>query len=175
MISTTMREIRNHKDSRYLPDVVQSLLLAEFMQPSDEIFLVSPWVTDLHVINNTAGQFSAFFPTWECRNIRFSEVLSAYAERGTQIYVALRDDPVNTPFLKLFQGIPSPICDHIHIRRAATLHEKGLLTRHFYLSGSFNFTLSGITMNEEIARLELAPSLIAETHIILSKRWKEGA
>ena len=57
----------------------------------------------------------------------------------------------------------------IHV--AQELHEKGFLGDGFYLSGSMNFTFSGVTLNEEAVHYSVDPSFVAEARILYGARW----
>jgi phosphatidylserine/phosphatidylglycerophosphate/cardiolipin synthase-like enzyme len=45
------------------------------------------------------------------------------------------------------------------------LHTKGLVGDDYFLSGSMNFTESGIRLNEESIRLELDPEAVAQARL----------
>lgn len=45
-------------------DVLSSLLVAEIAQPSAELWIVSPWITDLDLLDNRAGRFDYLEPAW---------------------------------------------------------------------------------------------------------------
>ena len=51
------------------------------------------------------------------------------------------------------------------------LHEQGILGDGFYLSGSMNFTFSGISLNEEAVHFIVEPSTVAENRVIFLSRW----
>lgn len=45
---------RTSRQSEVL-DVLSSLLVAEIAQPSAELWIVSPWITDLDLLDNRTG------------------------------------------------------------------------------------------------------------------------
>ena len=81
----TSRVIR--KDSVYcnsqIRDLLQSLFAAEFICPSSHLWLVSAWVSDIPVLDNTGMGFAAISPRWGPRKIRLSEVLVELAAQGS--------------------------------------------------------------------------------------------
>ncbi len=168
------RVIRSWQSIRVLPDLIQSIFAAEILSPSGELWLVSPWVSDIPVLDNRAGEYTVLVPTWDRIPIRLSQVLLYLAGRSTRICVATRNDDHNQPFLHALHDKVTSSESSIQIREAPLLHEKGLLGGNFFLSGSFNFTYYGITLNEEIAYLYTDPTLVAENSIAFRERWTEG-
>ena len=49
---------RTSRQSEVL-DVLSSLLVAEIAQPSAELWIVSPWITDLDLLDNRTGRFDS--------------------------------------------------------------------------------------------------------------------
>ena len=91
----------------------------------------------------------------------------AGAPTSTSSHVLTSEHRISPTSRQLGATLP----ERIHIRTAALVHEKGLLTDHFFLSGSFNYTLTGITMNDEAAHLFTDPSKVAEQHLAYGNIW----
>ena len=53
-----------------------------------------------------------------------------------------------------------------------SFHAKGLLGADYFLSGSMNLTLSGISVNGEHLVLRTDPAAVAEQAIELESRWE---
>jgi phosphatidylserine/phosphatidylglycerophosphate/cardiolipin synthase-like enzyme len=91
---------------------------------------------------------------------------------GTHVRMAVRDDGYSDTFTDAMvrdsRGVPE---DALRIHRADRLHEKGLLSDHYYLRGSFNFTHNGLRSNEEAATLHTSPQEIAEAMMAYAQRW----
>lgn len=150
-------------------NLLQSILAAELVAPSREIWLVSPWISDVSVIDNRSAAFSTIEPTWARRQISLSEVLFALINRGTRVVVATRPDHHNERFLYALRtavasaGLAERVLVHQDGREA--LHEKGLLGDDYFVSGSMNFTESGIRINDELLTFELAESVVAQARL----------
>ena len=168
MNSIQPRQIRNRQATRFLPDLLQSIFVGELLAPSEELWLVSPWISDIPIINNEAGQFRSLVPEWDLAPIRLSQILQYLAKHSTKIYIAMRDGKHNKPFLQYSE------IDGVNIYVAPFLHEKGLLGDDYFLSGSFNFTFNGITLNEEMAHLYTDKAVIAANRISFNERWRES-
>ena len=54
----------------------------------------------------------------------------------------------------------------------ATLAAKGLLGERYFLNGSMNLTVSGVSVNEEHVVLRLDPSLLAQQRLEFTERWE---
>lgn len=168
------REIRNQQSLHHLRDVIQTLFGAELLAPSKHLWLVSPWISNIRVLDNRAGEFAVVAPEWPRSEIRLTQCLVYLADRGTEVHVAARDAELNQPVLERLRDAARYLPGRIHVHTAATLHEKGLLGDRFYLEGSLNFTKSGITTSEEKVVLHVDPALIAENRVAFRKRWNGG-
>jgi len=163
------RYIHSRLTSRQVPDLLQTILVAELISPSQNLWLVSPWISDIPVIDNTANTFQALEPSWYRSKIRLSQVLASLTQQGTMVYVATRPDSHNNSFLETLKTKADP--DYLSIHKAEELHSKGILSDSFYLAGSMNFTFNGITVNQETLSYETDPTAIAEQKLNFRARW----
>jgi hypothetical protein len=138
-------------------DLIQLLFACELIAPSRCLWLVSPWITDLDIIDNKDGGFSALEPTWGARPIRLTEVLARLAEQGTVLRVAMRPirhERANADVARKLIDIGSSVdTDQVQVIEREELHTKGLLGDDYFLAGSMNFTRSGVEVWDE--RIEL--------------------
>lgn len=139
---------RGGGQARLVNDLLQTLLLTELLAPSKEFLVLSPWVSDIVVIDNSAGQFKSILPGMSARPIRFTEVLTELARRDTRVRIMMRDDDKNLAVRARLESLnasgPRP---EVLIRD--NLHDKGLLSDRFHVHGSMNFTYFGQAVNEE--------------------------
>ena len=81
-----------HKSSWRCQDEVRELLQAifvgEMLAPSQCLWLVSPWISDIPVIDNRAGAFDALDSSWGPRALRLGEVITRSLQIGTTVVVA---------------------------------------------------------------------------------------
>ena len=143
------RYIHTKATARQVPDLLQNIFVAELLSPSSCLWLVSPWVSDIPVIDNRTNGFLSFEPRWVRSLVSLSQVLAKLLELGTTVHIATRPDDHNTAFLDRMRRLAEPDGLSFHVHSAEELHEKGILADGFYLSGSMNFTFNGITLNEE--------------------------
>jgi len=168
---TAQRDLRWRESGRAIGDLLQSVFASEVLCPSDRLWLVSPWVSDIPVLDNSAGQFATLAPELERVHVRLSEVFAYLAEQGTQIRVAVRDLERNRPFCTAMATAVARCPGRVVVHQASELHEKGLLGARYYLCGSFNLTFGGISMNEEVGHFITDPEAVSAHRIQLASRW----
>ena len=156
------RDLGTRSGDVALRELIQSLLIGELVHPSPRVWLVSPWLSDTVVVDNSSGGFASVVPEWEERPIRLAETLIALKERGSDVRVVTTNDLRNRLLLERLER------GNVRVR-IDKLHAKGLLTDAFYLAGSFNFTHNGITRSTESASLTLDPARIGERFL----QWRE--
>ena len=165
------RYIHSRLSSRQVPDLLQAIFVAELTTPSRCLWLVSPWISDIPVIDNSANTFLCLEPSWSRDRLRLSQVLATLAEQGTTVHVATRPDSHNRSFIEGLQARISGTEVTIQLHVQEELHAKGILGDGYYLAGSMNFTYNGITVNEEALYYETTPEVIAEQQVIFNSRW----
>lgn len=80
-------------------ELLSGLFAAELCAPSKCLWLVSPWISDVELIDNTAGSFD-LLTRFGKRPIRLAEILVALAGGGTSIVVGTTSDRHNSWFAK---------------------------------------------------------------------------
>jgi hypothetical protein len=134
---------------------------------------VSPWVSDIAIIDNRAGAFGGLNPLWGQRRLRLSEVLRRLLGLGAEVVIATRPDEHNVTFKTVMEdhtrsdGTRTRITWHFE----EELHTKGLLGDDYYLGGSMNLTYRGVEVLEETVLFEVDAEAVARTRLILHDRW----
>jgi phosphatidylserine/phosphatidylglycerophosphate/cardiolipin synthase-like enzyme len=139
----------------------------ELLLPSNDVFLVAPWISNIVVFDNKLGQFSALDPDWGKRDIRLVEVLVSAAKNGARIHVLTRPDPHNQHVEGRLKEAMSDVglSETLNWKTIPTLHSKGLLTDSFYLDGSMNLTESGVHLNDETIAISFMTGEIAAARV----------
>ena len=96
------------RQTRTLNDLMQNLLVAELLAPSRQLWVLSPWISDVDVIDNTAGQFKTVLPGSPSRRIRLTEVLIELARRGSEVRVLTRDVESNIVVRQRLENVGGP-------------------------------------------------------------------
>lgn len=165
------RYIHSRLSSRQIPDLLASIFVGELITPSKCLWLVSPWISDIPVIDNTANTFGCLEPFWSRSRIRLSQVLATLAERGTTVHIATHPDSHNHSFIEQIKARIEHQDYKVRFHITEELHAKGILGDGYYLAGSMNFTYNGIILNEEAITYETSPEVIAEEQVIFTNRW----
>lgn len=156
-----------------IADLLQGIFTAELIRPSTCLWIVSPWVSDIAVIDNRVGAFSGLDPTWGQRHLRLSEVLRALLRVGGEIRIATRPDRHNDWFFRTLQDDTRSdgTSGLVTWQFSDDLHTKGLLGDDYYLGGSMNLTYNGVQVLEETVTFETDPEAVARTRLIMYDRW----
>jgi hypothetical protein len=175
MNASGSRIIYAQGSSRQLQPLLQAIFVAECLSPSPSIWIVSPWITDIPILDNQTGSLSYLEPSWGPTNVSFSLVLVKLLSLGTNLYVATRPDEHNRAFLNRLRDRAPSGDSSLHLFQADELHEKGILGSQYFLSGSMNFTYNGIFVTEELAHYYTSPEIVAENRIRFANRWRRDA
>lgn len=152
--------------SLQLADCLSSLFALELMCPGPEMYLISPWISNIALISNRFGQFRAIMGDSGEGDLRLATILHTLAERGVKVRIMHRSKHQQTEeYLNLLP-------ENIERRGIETLHEKGLITHNFYLRGSMNFTYSGVNLNDESVELTTDPQDVALALLEARQRWE---
>lgn len=170
MSSREGRYIHSRTSCRQITDLLQLIFLSELIMPSRCIWIVSPWISDIPVIDNRANQFQSFEPDWGRHKARISQVLNRLLGLGTTVHVATRPADHNDHFIRTLQT--NTLDEYkLFVHLSEELHEKGILGDHYYLGGSMNLTYNGISLNEEAVYYYTHPRVVAENRLVLAARW----
>lgn len=171
----TMRHVRTSAFSsrEELSDALQGLFVSELLTPSQPLWIITPWISDVPLVDNRAGGFAGLLPGLPLRWIRLTELLLDQLARGGSIVIACRPDMHNQTFVSQFKRRceESGLESRVVIRLAEDLHEKGLLTSHLLLSGSMNLTYNGLRRLEESVLLTDNSDTVARTRHAYEDRW----
>ena len=173
VVSSTRKIFRTKATGNFeVRELLEAVLISELIMPSPVIWLVSPWITDLEILDNRNAALSALVPTWGLRRIRISEVLASVLDR-TKVYVVTRPDPHNNAFLSKMEDLAraTELSNNLVVIRQKTLHLKGLLGRDYYLSGSMNLTYNGVEINDEGVTFERSSEAIAAARIHFQENY----
>ena len=166
------RDLHGPAQARGVRDVFQSLFAAELLNPSPKLWLFFAWISDVEILDNSAREFAALEPDWPAAPIRLTQVLRALLSRGVQLRLIIREHGHNDYFIARLQTLKARYGDLLKWTVERSFHAKGLLGADYFLSGSMNLTLSGISVNGEHLVLRTDPAAVAEQAIELETRWE---
>jgi phosphatidylserine/phosphatidylglycerophosphate/cardiolipin synthase-like enzyme len=151
--------------------LLQSMFVGEMLGSGYRIWIVSPWVSNVVLIDNRSGNFDSLSPEWGRREIRLADVLIGLMARGVEIVLVTRDLETNLPFLNRLHeaAVMHAVDDQLIVRLDPLLHTKGILLSHSLLIGSMNLTYNGLEMNDEWIQFSIDPDDIATTRLEFAK------
>ena len=122
-------------------ELLQTVFTAELLSPSRCVWIVSPWLRDIPVLDNSTGAFLALCPDFPRSEVRLTGVLRELITRGTSIVIATRPEPGNRQVIDGLHGMAHRGAVVFHER--AELHAKGIVGDKYSLLGSMNLTYNG--------------------------------
>jgi hypothetical protein len=150
-----------------LTGCLKSLFVQELLSPSEELYLSSPWLSQVVLIDNRFGQFRAITRELDKSELNLVDILWLLAEKGTHIRIeCLPQHPTTEECLRYLQRT------NVEYRYKQKAHFKGLATQNFYLRGSMNFTHSGVYINDEGVELTDDPTDIFRAWQEARASWK---
>jgi len=149
-------------------ELLQWMLLGELMAPGGQrLWLVSPWISNVVVLDNRAGGFNGVNPEWGAREIRLVEIAVQLMARGCSLAVATSLDDHNVGFIDaLSEGAAEiGLIEQLRIIRRENLHTKGILLSRGLLTGSMNITYRGLELNDEAVIYDTSTESVAQARI----------
>jgi hypothetical protein len=143
-------------------DALAFVFAQELLLPSQHVFVVAPWISNIPILDNRKGSFMALNPEWPRTDIHLAQVLTTLATCGTRLHIHVGIDSHNRYFeSKLNEaladaGVPGQ-CQWTAHRH---LHTKGILTDQVLVSGSMNITRNGIRLLDESVDISFAPEIV---------------
>jgi hypothetical protein len=171
MIQQNIRFIYSVHTQWEIKDLLQSIFMGELLSPSRCIWLVSPWISDIQIIDNRSNQCTTIEPDWARKQVYLTDLITKLGELGSVIRIATRKDKHNDRFLSELKRKSDKLNKNIFFYENTILHEKGILGDQYYLSGSMNLTQNGIAFTEESLKYITDRSMVSENRITFSSRW----
>ncbi|WP_333983550.1 phospholipase D-like domain-containing protein DpdK [Burkholderia gladioli] len=169
------RDLITPRQRQALADVLSGCLLSELLAPSEPLWLVSAWVSDIEAIDNAGGAFEALAPDWPRGPIRLSTVLARIVELGGSIFVGMNNDVHNESFIERLKSIHRFAPLRVRWAVAEQLHQKCLCGSRFALRGSMNVTWNGLNAKEEQMTLTTTLADVQRLRLELNDRWFNAA
>lgn len=154
-------------------EVLCSILIAEFLDPSPRVYVHSAWISDISIIDNSAGTFAGIDDQWEERPIRLSEALVTCMRNGSRVSLLTNDAPHNSAFrTRLEEASRSAgVEQRLRCREDTEMHSKGLFTERVALRGSMNLTYLGLAAKHETLDVDTNPEVVAEFLLNAELDW----
>lgn len=169
-MSHSRQFLQSAVDSRNsVRELLQIVFAAELLSPSRCLWLVSPWLRDVPVLDNTTGTFLTLCPEFPRTEVRLSLVLRALIERGSQVVIATRPEVANRQVIDGLQGSTgeNPLVFH----ERAQLHAKGIVGDTFSLIGSMNLTYNGLERLTEMLIFQTEQAVVGQLRLSFQREY----
>jgi PLD-like domain len=152
--------------------ILSAALLSELVFPGDSLWVVSGWITDVEVLDNTQGAFDMVLGDSPPTMCRLSQMLALIAGAGAHLHVVTRPGKHNEAFVRRLRAA---VTDErrLGIILDPSVHEKTICGREWLFSGSMNFTVSGLGSNEESVTYRVSSREASQAQLDFAERWKE--
>ncbi len=150
-------------------EVLQLLFAAELLMPSKCLWVVSPWLRDIPVLDNSSGGFSSLCPDFQNADIGLVAVLRELLGRGSRIIIATRPEPGNSQVLDLLRDKQPG--DNLFLLERSELHAKGIVGDNVALFGSMNFTYNGLERLTEMLVLQTQPNEVETLRLLFKEEY----
>jgi len=145
-------------------ELLQFMFMAELISPGEKLWLVSPWVSNVPILDNRSGLFGSLDPTWGQRVVRLNEILVRLLSLNTEVIIVTRPDDHCKNFVQRLEEEVDSSGGHdkLTVLWREELHTKGILTTKSLLTGSMNLTNNGLDLLDEQVTYDTAPQEIAQ-------------
>ena len=174
MIIRTRRIFKSRSTgSATVKELLQTMFVGEILQPGPAIWIVSPWISDVALIDNRSGNFDTLNPEWGRREVRLVDVLVTLMIRGAVINIVTRDEESNTTFLNRLDEVvrQNAVENFLIVLKHNQLHTKGILLSKSLLMGSMNLTYYGLSINDESITFSIEPEYHNSEKLVFERQY----
>ena len=154
-------------------DFLRSVFMLELLNPSNRLWVSSPWIGNVSLLDNSDRSLSTLCPDWPVSKITMAKYFQELARRGTHIVIVHNGAASNESFLSALTR-NERLTKNIKVILDKELHDKGITGDNFVISGSMNFTYRGINTNRESVLFRTDPEVIAQRKISHVQRWGDA-
>lgn len=151
-----------------LTDALASLIALELLAPGGRLYLISPRLGDMTVVRSPFGQFRTLMPELGRSELRLGEALGFLANRGSQVRVLYRAGDAHT------DAFVARLSPEVERRSLARLDERGLVGERFYLRGSLEFDLGGVSAGDESVEISTDPEDVSRALLDAEQLWRRA-
>jgi hypothetical protein len=150
-------------------ELLQIVFASELLAPSRCLWVVSPWLRDIPILDNTTGSFLSLCPDFPRSEVRLSLVLRELLRRGSQVVIATRPEDGNSQVIETLRSMDMD--DEVIFHEREELHAKGIVGDHFSLIGSMNLTYNGLDHLTEMLVFETLPSSVEQLRLSFRREY----
>lgn len=151
-----------------LADALASLVALELLSPGGRLYLISPRLGDMAIVRSPFGQFRTLMPELGWSELRLGEALGVLASRGSKVRVLYRPGDTHT------DAFVARLAPEVERRAVARLDERGLISERFYLRGSLEFDLGGVSAGDESVEISTDPEDVSRALLDAEQLWRRA-
>lgn len=159
---------RAARPHRLISEALQGLIVSELLSHGGRLLIVSPWISDVPLLDNRGGRFGVLNSTWGARVIRLSAILRTLLEQQTEIYLHCGPGLRESAFIKSLSETARRDGTEmrLHTRQSSHPsdvldHEKAIAGENWIIHGSMNLTFRGVEINGELVTVSTDPAHVA--------------
>ena len=164
------------RPNRMISETVALLFTAELIAPGNRLMIVTPWISDVPILDNRCGGLSSLEPSWASTTIRLSKVLRVLLQKDVSVQISCGPGIREDNFLGVIKEMAGRdgSLDSLTIRRASADrysefdHEKAVIADNWAVFGSMNLTYRGVELNGELVTVTRDLQKVAEVATALS-------
>lgn len=148
-------------------ELLQFIFMSELISPGGDVWLVSPWVSNVPILDNRSGLFTSLDPAWGQRVVRLNEILTRLLFLKTKVVIVTRPDDYCKSFVQRLEEDVDSVggIENLTVLWREELHTKGILTANSLLTGSMNLTNNGLDLLDEQITYDTDPQDVAQGRI----------
>lgn len=167
---TSRQILQTARSARSAPrELLQSIFASELVSPSRCLWIVSPWLRDIPVLDNTSGTFTSLGSDFPKSFVRLSQVLRELVVRGSAVVIATRKESGNRQVMDALGSVSAETS--VTFRERDVLHAKGLVGDAYSLTGSMNLTYNGLERLDEMLLFETRRSEVEELRLAFHNEY----
>lgn len=151
-----------------LADALASLIALELLSPGGRLYLISPRLGNMPIVRSPFGQFRALMPELGRSELQLGDALGVLAGRGSKVRVLYRPEDVHT------DAFIARLAPEVERRPVPRLDERGLVGERFYLRGSLEFDLGGVSAGDESVEISTDPEDVSRALLDAEQLWRRA-
>ncbi len=164
-----------HTGQKEVQELLQFIFIGELLSPGKKIWIVTPWISNVPILDNRTGLFTSLDPSWGRKEIRLIEILIRLMNLKVEVIIVTRPDEHCKRF---FSQMDDPIENYglqnqIQKIYRENLHTKGIMTSENLITGSMNLTYNGLFLLDENIIFDVDSKIVAQTRMNFEKYFGE--
>lgn len=151
-------------------ELLQFVFVSELLAPSRCVWIVSPWLRDIPVLDNRTGAFTTLDAQLPRSEVRLTRVLRSLVQRGSRVVLATRPEEGSRQVRDALIEATGD-SERVRFHENRDLHAKGIVGDRYALTGSMNFTYNGIEFLTEMLLFQTEAAKVEELRVLFAQHY----